>query len=92
MSEIAFLDLMKDTIMLILLLSAPVLLVALVVGLLISLLQAVTQIQEATLTFVPKILACLLTLVVVSPWMLSIYIDHTQRMLRSLAVIVHYQE
>ncbi len=85
MTEVIFLDLVKETILLILMLSAPVLVVALGVGLIISLIQAVTQIQEATLTFVPKILACMLTLVLVSPWMLQIFISHTQEMLRTLA-------
>lgn len=89
MSPLMFLDLIKETIYLILMLSAPVLIVAMVAGLLISLVQAVTQIQEATLTFVPKILACLFTLVLVSPWMLSLYIDHTQRLFRSMTVITH---
>lgn len=87
MTEIVFLDLLKDTIWMTLLLSTPVLLVALLVGLLISLVQAVTQIQEATLTFVPKILACLLTLIVVSPWMLTLFINHSQQLFRSLATM-----
>lgn len=89
MSEIAFLDLMKECIYLVILLSTPILTVALGVGLIISLIQAVTQIQEATLTFVPKILACLATLIVLSPWMLHVYIDHTQRLLKSLTVFGH---
>ncbi len=86
MSQMVFLDLLKETVLLMLMLSAPILLVALVVGVAISLLQAVTQIQEATLTFVPKILACMLTLVFVSPWMLSVFIDHTQRLFHFLQV------
>lgn len=85
MSQTVFLDLLKETIFLILMLSAPVLIVAMVVGLAISVVQAVTQIQEATITFVPKILASLATLIAVSPWMLNFYIDHTQRMLKTLA-------
>lgn len=84
MSEVAFLDLLKETVILILLLSAPVLIVALVVGVGISLLQAVTQIQESTVTFVPKILVSLLTLILASPWMLSIYISHSQQILNRL--------
>jgi flagellar biosynthesis protein FliQ len=85
MTQAMFLDLLQETVLLILMLSAPVLIVAMTVGLLISLLQAVTQIQEATLTFVPKILASLLTLVVAAPWMLNVFIDHTQRLLQNLA-------
>ncbi len=89
MSESVFLDLLQETIFLILMLSAPVLVVALGVGVLISLIQAVTQIQEATLTFVPKILSCLVALVMASPWMLNFYIDHTRKILQSLAMITH---
>jgi flagellar biosynthesis protein FliQ len=89
MTQTMFLNLLQDTIWMILLLSAPVLLVTLVVGLLISLFQAVTQIQEATLTFVPKILVSMLVLVVASPWMLSVFVDYTQRLFRSLAGITH---
>lgn len=89
MNDIAFLDLMKECIYLIVILASPVLAVALGVGLIISLVQAVTQIQEATLTFVPKILACLATIVVLSPWMLHVYVDHTQRLLRQLATFGH---
>ena len=55
------------------------------VGLAISLFQAVTQIQESTLTFVPKILACMLTLVVLSPWMVNLFLDHTTKMLKNLS-------
>jgi flagellar biosynthetic protein FliQ len=90
MSEAAFLDLLKETLMLILLLSSPVLIVAMGVGLLVSLIQSVTQIQESTLTFVPKILASMVILVVASPWMLSVFMDHTERLLRHLSDIVQY--
>ena len=57
--------------------SAPVMLVAMFIGLLISFLQAITQIQEATLTFVPKILATFLTLIIFGSYMLGSLIDFT---------------
>jgi flagellar biosynthetic protein FliQ len=53
-------------------LAAPVLVVAMVVGIVISILQAITQINEQTLTFVPKMVAVILTLIVMGPWMLRI--------------------
>ena len=53
-------------------LAAPVLLVAMAVGIVISILQAITQINEQTLTFVPKIIAVVITLIVMGPWMLRI--------------------
>lgn len=62
-------DVAKDAIYVMLLVSAPVMLVGLIVGLIISLFQALTQIQEATLTFVPKIIAIFLTLIVFMPFM-----------------------
>jgi len=53
-------------------LAGPVLVVAMVVGIVISILQAITQINEQTLTFVPKIVAVILTLIVMGPWMLRV--------------------
>ncbi len=67
-----------------LIVSAPVLLVALGVGLLVSLLQAVTQINEATLSFLPKLLAVALTLILVGPWMLTLLTDYIARTLTGL--------
>ena len=64
--------------------SAPILLVALGVGLLVSLVQAVTQINEATLSFLPKLLAVALTLILVGPWMLTMLTDYNARPLIGL--------
>ena len=64
-------DLTREALFLILTLGAPVLITALVVGLVVSVLQAVTQIQEQTLSFVPKIIAVLLSLIIVGPWMMD---------------------
>jgi len=68
----------------VLLLSMPMLLVALVVGVLISLFQAVTQIQEQTLTFVPKIIAVFLILVLASGWMIEKMVSYTQHIFNSI--------
>ena len=64
--------------------SAPVLLVALGVGLAVSLLQAVTQINEATLSFLPKLVAVSLALVVLGPWMIAMLVEFIARTLQSL--------
>jgi flagellar biosynthetic protein FliQ len=64
-----------------LMLSAPALLVALVVGLLVSLFQAATQINEATLTFIPKLLAVAVTLVIAGPWMMETLLDYMRHIL-----------
>jgi flagellar biosynthetic protein FliQ len=66
-----YVSLAGEALMLILLLSLPPLLASLVVGLVISLLQALTQVQEQTLTFVPKIIATILVLIITATWMLD---------------------
>ena len=63
-----------------LLMSAPPLLAALVTGLLVSVFQAATQINEMTLSFIPKLLATFLVLVVAGPWMLTMMMDYTRRL------------
>lgn len=71
MSQDFVLSLARETVMTTLMISAPLLLASLVVGLGISVFQATTQIQEPTLTFVPKIIAILLGMVVFGSWMLN---------------------
>lgn len=65
--------------------SAPMLGVGLIVGLLVSIFQATTQIQEQTLAFVPKIIAVFLALLIFGPWILNIMIDFTSQLLGNLA-------
>jgi flagellar biosynthesis protein FliQ len=67
-----------------LLLTAPPLVVSLTVGLLVSFFQAATQINESTLTFIPKLVAIVLTLVIAGPWMLSLALDFMRQILTSL--------
>lgn len=74
MDQSQFLTMIQSVLLLILQLSAPILIVSVVVGLIISIFQSVTQIQEATLTFVPKIIAGILTLIILMPWMLNTFI------------------
>ena len=69
---------------LLLMVSAPVLLVVLVVGLLVSIFQAATQINEATLSFVPKVVAAVAVLVVAGPWMLTTLVEYIQRTLQAI--------
>jgi flagellar biosynthesis protein FliQ len=66
----------------------PVLLVGLVIGLVISILQAVTQIQEQTLTFIPKILGLVVVIVVAGPWMLGQIVAWTQELYGSIPQLV----
>jgi flagellar biosynthesis protein FliQ len=58
---------------------APLLLVSLIVGLIVSIFQTVTQINEATLTFIPKLLGVLLTLMIAGPWMLAVLVDYMRK-------------
>jgi flagellar biosynthesis protein FliQ len=68
--------------------SAPLLLVVLGVGLVVSVFQAATQINEQTLSFVPKIVAAVATLATAGPWMLSTLVEYLQRTLRALPSVV----
>ena len=78
----------KDALTLLMMVSMPVLLAVLAVGLLVSIFQAVTQIQEATLAFVPKLVAAVIVLVVAGPWMLSTLVDYLRRVLESIPSLV----
>lgn len=72
-----------------LMLAAPLLLVALVVGLVVSLFQAATQINEATLSFIPKLLAIAATVVIIGPWMLTTMLDYLRHTLTSIPTLVN---
>ena len=67
-----------------LMVSAPLLLVVLMVGLVVSIFQAATQINEATLSFVPKVVAAVAVLAIAGPWMLSTLVDYIQRTLQGI--------
>ena len=71
-----------------LLVSAPLLLAALVVGLLVSVFQAATQINEMTLSFIPKLIAILGMLVVAGPWMIAMMVDYMRRLLENLPFMI----
>ena len=85
MTESIVLSVIKDAIQTAIMISAPILLVATVVGLLISIFQATTQIQEQTLTFVPKLLAVALIGLLVGSWMLHSVVDFTTRIFELIA-------
>lgn len=73
-------DIVRQGIYVLMLVSAPVMIAALVVGLAISLVQALTQIQEQTLTFVPKMVTMLLMLVITLPFIMQTLIDYTHKL------------
>jgi flagellar biosynthetic protein FliQ len=70
------------------LLSAPLLLSALIVGVLISLFQAATQINEMTLSFVPKLLVLVVVLLLAGPWMLELLIDFTRNLMKDIPNLI----
>ncbi len=82
------LSLGREAITLTLLVSAPMLIFGLIVGLLISILQAVTQIHEMTLTFIPKIVAVALAMLLFLPWMINLLVDFTTRLFSTIPTLV----
>ncbi|MDQ2819205.1 MAG: flagellar biosynthesis protein FliQ [Pseudomonadota bacterium] len=67
-----------------LMISAPLLLVALIIGLIVSIFQAATQINEATLSFIPKLVGIFVALIVAGPWMLSIMLDYMRNVFNGI--------
>ena len=74
----------RDALTLLLMISMPVLGVVMAVGLLVSIFQAVTQIHEATLAFVPKLIAAVVVFAIAGPWMLTTLVDYLRRTIESL--------
>jgi flagellar biosynthetic protein FliQ len=77
-----------DALMLALLISAPLLLTALLVGVVVGMFQAATQINEMTLSFIPKLLAMAVVLVIAGPWMLRLMTEFTRRLIESIPGLV----
>ncbi len=82
-------DLARNAMLIAMLVAGPVLVVSLVIGLLVSVLQTVTQIQEQTLSFLPKLLGVAAVFLVGLPWMLQVLVEYTQRLFRSLPALVN---
>jgi flagellar biosynthetic protein FliQ len=81
-------DLARNAMMVALIVGAPMLAVALIVGLLVSIFQTVTQIQEQTLSFVPKLLAVAVTFLLALPWVLQLLVKYTTELFRGLPGLV----
>lgn len=80
MSQAEIIEILQEGIYVLIIIATPAMAVALLVGLLIALFQALTQIQEATLTFVPKIVAMLITLSLALPFMVETLTDYGERL------------
>jgi flagellar biosynthetic protein FliQ len=81
-------DLAHGTLVVTAMIAAPMLLIALVAGLVIGMLQAATQINEATLSFIPKLLLLVLTLFVAGPWILRVLTDFTRGLYASIPSVI----
>lgn len=87
MESVQFADLAREGLWVLLLVSAPLMLTALVVGLAVSLVQALTQIQESTLTFVPKMVAMMLVMALAMPYMLQSLQEYGLKLFELIATI-----
>ena len=88
MNSTAVINIMSEALQVTLLVSAPLLLTALVVGLVVSVFQAATQINEMTLSFIPKLIGVFAAIVIAGPWILQILIDYTQRLFSNIPNMV----
>jgi flagellar biosynthetic protein FliQ len=88
MNSTAVIAMIREALELTLLISAPLLLTALAVGLVVSVFQAATQINEMTLSFIPKLLGVFAAIVITGPWILQMLIDYTQRIFTNIPMLV----
>lgn len=91
MSEDIVIQLGQDALRTLAMLSAPLLLSTLIIGLIISIFQALTQINENTLTFVPKMIVIALVIVGLGPWMLDLMSSYTINLFENIAIVVRGQ-
>ncbi|HZN23161.1 MAG TPA: flagellar biosynthesis protein FliQ [Burkholderiales bacterium] len=88
MNSTAVIAIVREALELTLIVSAPLLLTALCAGLVVSVFQAATQINEMTLSFIPKLIGVFVAIVVAGPWMLQLLVDYTQRLFTSIPGMV----
>jgi len=85
MTEELVMTISGETLKTMMLIAGPMLIAAMVIGIIVSVLQAITQINEATLTFIPKMVAIILVLVVMAPWMLEVMQDYSSQIFGNFA-------
>lgn len=90
MDDVFVTNVMRQGLTTVLTVSGPMLAVGMIVGLIISIFQATTQIQEQTLSFIPKILAIFLTLIIGSPWMVRVLVDFTTELFAYLTEVARW--
>lgn len=89
MENIDMLKLAQDAISTVIFTAAPMLVISLAVGLIVSVIQAVTQIQEATLAFVPKILAVFISLLIFGPWIIKLITEFASGLLANINLYIY---
>lgn len=87
MTQVMVMDILRNAYLTIMLVSGPVLIIALVIGLVISILQATTQVQEQTLSFVPKIVAVMFALIIFGSFMINTLISFTTNLFKLISTI-----
>lgn len=89
MSNDTVIQLGRDALYMVMLIAAPMLGLGLIVGVIISIFQATTQIQEQTLAFIPKIIAVFVAVLLFGPWMLNLMVGYTRELWSNLSVFIH---
>lgn len=87
MTDVSVVQLLRESLMIILIVSAPMMGVGMIVGLVISIFQTTTSIQEQTLTFVPKIVAIFASIIIFGAWMIKMLVNYTQHMFLMISKI-----
>jgi flagellar biosynthetic protein FliQ len=87
MNETTVIDLARETVWVALILAAPALAVGMIVGIAVAVFQAVTSVQEQTMTLVPKLACVCITILLILPWMLTTLLDFTRRMFGGIATL-----
>ena len=88
MTPTTVIEIGRNAVEITLLISAPLFIAALVTGLIVSIFQAATQINEATLSFVPKLIAIFVTLILAGPWMLTMLTDYIRRLYEAIPSLI----
>jgi flagellar biosynthetic protein FliQ len=88
MTPTTVIEIGRNAVEITLLISAPLFIAALVIGLIVSIFQAATQINEATLSFVPKLIGIFITLIVAGPWMITMLTDYMRRLYESIPSMI----
>ena len=88
MNQSVVMDIAQEALKVVFLVSAPVLGLSLIVGLMVSIIQATTQIQEATLSFIPKVITIALTLIIFGPWMMNLMYEFTIKLFENIPMYI----